>query len=118
MSLTINAKTYTPDSYGINAVGYVGPAKTVSLKDDVSLKRTSPKPTSVFSGVGRTQAKLTRTLVLTGALTTSGDAILSIDMSAPVGAASADLDAFCADMGAYVASASFKTLIKNLQITY
>lgn len=118
MSLSINAKTYTADSYAKDSVGYVGPLKTVSIKDDVSLKRTAPKPISTFSGVGRTQAKLTRTLSLTGALTTTGEAIVSIDVSVPVGVASADVDALLNDMGAYLAAAAFKTLVKNQQITY
>lgn len=118
MSLVFNTKTYTADSYGQNAVGYVGAAKTVSVKDDLSLKRVSPKPTAVFSGVGRTQAKITRTSTLTGALTPTGDAILSIDVSVPVGMASADVDALLNDMGALLSSASFKTHVKSQQITY
>lgn len=118
MALTINAKTYTADSFQQNIVGYIGAAKTVSVKDDVQLKRIAPKPTSVFSGTGKTQAKMTRTLTLTGALTPTGDVILSIDVSLPVGAASADVDTLLNDMGAYLASASFKTHVKSQQISY
>lgn len=76
MSLSINAKTYTADSFQKDIVGYIGTLKTVTVKDDTVLKRTAPKPTTVFSGVGKTSAKLTRTLTLTGALTPTGDAIL------------------------------------------
>lgn len=118
MSLTINAKTYTADSFQQNSVGYIGSAKTVSVKDDVQLKRVAPKATSVFSGVGRTQAKLTRTVILTSALTPSGDAILSIDVSVPVGMTSADIDSMLNDFGAFLASASFKTHVKAQQINY
>lgn len=118
MSLTINAKTYTADSFQQNSVGYIGSAKTVSVKDDVQLKRVAPKATSVFSGVGRTQAKLTRTVTLTSALTPSGDAILSIDVSVPVGMTSADIDSMLNDFGAFLASASFKTHVKAQQINY
>lgn len=118
MALTINAKTYNADSFQQNAVGYIGTAKTVSVKDDVVLRRTAPKPTDVFSGVGRTSAKLTRTLTLTGAKTTSGDAILSIDVSIPVGYASADVDAVLNDMGAFLASASFKSHVKSQQVSF
>lgn len=118
MSLTINAKTYTADSYQQNIVGYIGSAKTVSVKDDVQLKRVAPKLTTTFSGVGRTQAKLTRTVTLTGALTPTGDAILSIDVSVPVGTASADVDTMLNDMGAYLASAGFKTHVKSQQISF
>lgn len=118
MSLSINAKTYTADSYQQNTVGYIGSAKTVSVKDDVVLKRAGPKPTAVFSGVGRTEAKLTRTLTLTGALSPTGDAILSISVSIPVGAASADVDSMLNDMGAFLAAATFKTHVKSQQITF
>jgi len=118
MSLTINAKTYTGNSYGANAVLYIGPSKTASIKDDVRLGYTAAKPTSVFSGVARTSAKITRTHTLTGALTTTGEAILDISVSTPVGMASADIDTLLNDMGAYLAAANFKTLVKNQQISY
>lgn len=118
MSLAINAKTYAADSYGSNAVGYIGPLKTVSVKDDVVLKRSQPKGTSVFSGVGRTEAKLTRTLALTAALTPTGESIVDISISVPVGYASADVDALLNDMGAFLASATFKTHVKSQAISF
>lgn len=118
MSLTFNTKTYNADSYGTNAVGYNGPAKTVSLKDDLILRRTQPKPTSLFSGIGRTSAKLSRTVSLTGALTPSGDAIITVDVNVPVGMAAADVDALLNDMGALVSSASFKTHVKSQQVSF
>jgi len=118
MALTINAKTFTADSFATNQVGYIGVGKTVSVKDDVYLKRTAPKPTSVFSGVGRTTAKMTRTLTLTGALTPSGDTICEINVSVPVGYASGDVDTLLNDMGAFLASASFKTHVKSQQVSY
>lgn len=118
MSLSINAKTYTADSYQKDSVAYIGSAKTVSVKDDCRLARTAPKPSATFSGVGRTNAKLTRTFTLTGALTPTGDALVSIDVSVPVGYASADVDTLLNDMGAFLASASFKTHVKSQQISY
>lgn len=118
MSLTINAKTYTPDSFQQSAVGYIGSLKTVSVKDDVVLRRTAPKSTAVFSGVGRTSAKMTRTLTLTGAATLSGDAIADISVSVPVGYTAADVDSLLNDMGAFLASASFKTHVKSQQINF
>lgn len=118
MSLTINAKTYTADSFATGQIGYIGSLKTVSVKDDVILKRTAPKPTTVFSGVGRTTAKLTRTLTLTGALTPTGEAICEINVSVPVGYTAADVDALLNDMGAFLASASFKTHVKSQQISF
>lgn len=118
MSLTINAKTFTADSYGVNAVSYFGPAHTMTLADDVRLLRVFPKPTVTFSGVGRTSSKLTRTVTLTGALTATGNIIVEVNVSAPVGTAGADIDSALNDMGSHLASASFKLLVKNLQIVY
>jgi hypothetical protein len=118
MSLTINAKTYNADSYSVNYVGYIGSLKTTSVKDDVRLARTAPSATVSFSGVGRTEAKLTRTLTLTGALTPAADAIVQISVQVPVGFAGADVDSLLNDMGSFLASASFKTHVKSQQISY
>lgn len=118
MALTINAKTFTADSFQKDSVSYIGTGKTVTVKDDVRLARTAPKATGTFSGVGRAQAKMTRTLTLTAALTPTGDAICDINVSVPVGFAGADVDTMLNDMGAYLASASFKSLVKTQQISY
>lgn len=118
MSLTINAKVYSADKYASDAVGYIGVGHTLSVLDDVQLSRVTPKPTSLFSGVGRTSAKLTRTLTLTGALTPTGNAICQVNVSIPVGAASADIDAILNDMGSFLSSASAKTHVKGQQITF
>lgn len=118
MTLTVNAKAFNADSFDVNAVGYFGPAHTQSVKDDIQLARTAPKPTTVFSGVGRTTSKLTRTATLTGALTPTAEAILSISGSWPVGMAGADIDSMCNDLGAFLSSASGKLWAKNQQINY
>jgi len=118
MTMTVNAKTYTGNGYGANAVTYLGPAHTVSLADDIRLGFTLPKPTTSFSGVGRSSAKLTRTLTLTGALTTTGNAILDISVSIPVGAAGADIDSLMNDMGSFLSNATAKTFVKNQQIAF
>jgi hypothetical protein len=116
LSLSVNTKTYNPDSYRADSVRYVGPLNTVSVKDAVVLGRTAPKPTTEFSGVGRTLAKLTRTLPLTGALTPSAEGIVEISAQIPVGAAAADVDALAADMGAWIASTQGKALLKSLLV--
>jgi len=118
MALTINAKSYMADKFGQDVIGYTGPAHTMSVLDDVQLARVQPKPTTTLSGVGRTSAKLSRTLTLTGALTPTGLAIVQIQCSFPVGSAAADIDTALNDMGAYLASAAYKTLVKNQQISY
>lgn len=118
MSLTINAKTFANDSYTQNAVYYIGPAKTASLKDDLRLARTAAKPTSTFSGVSRAHTKLARTLNLTGALTPTGEFIANVELTVPVGAAGADVDTCCTDLGSWISSANFKLFVKNSQINF
>lgn len=118
MSLTINAKVYTADAFASDSIGYIGPLKTTSVKDDAVLRRLAIKPTTVFSGVSRTYAKLTRTLALTGALTPSGDAFVNVEVMVPVGFAAADVDALLNDMGSLVASVSFKTHVKSRAVSF
>lgn len=118
MSLSINAKTYTADSFQKDIVSYIGAAKTVSIKDDVKMARTAPKASATFSGLGRTTCKLTRTLTLTGALTPTGDGIVTIEVAVPVGYTAADVDTLLNDMGAFLASASFKSHVKSQQIAF
>jgi hypothetical protein len=118
MSLTFNTKVFTADSFAANAVNYAGPAHTLSIRDDLLMTRQAARETSVFSGVGRFRAKLGRTLTLTGAKTTSHEGILDLSGSMPVGAAGADIDAMVNDFAALLALAAFKTVAKNLLITY
>lgn len=118
MSLTINTKTFTADSYQKDRVVYIGPAHTLSFKDDVQLSRTPPKPSSIYSGKARTVAKLDRTLTLVGALTPTDGAVVSIEVAVPVGAASADIDALLNDMGSFLSSATFKTHVKGQVISF
>jgi len=118
MSLTVNASTYTLDAYpAANAAAYVGPAHTATVKDDLRISRVAAKPTSVFSGVVRQAFKLSRTHTLTGALTTTGDSITEVSFSLPVGISTANVDSICADLGAFLASAAFKTMVKNQVIS-
>lgn len=118
MSLTINAKTYTADSFQKDQVGYIGSLKTVTIKDDVVLYRKAPKASAVYSGAGRTTAKLTRTLALSGSLTPSGDCVVQIDVMVPVGYTAADVDAMLNDFGAFLSSASFKSHVKTQAISF
>lgn len=118
MALTLNASSYTLDSYpSASAAGYVGPAHTSSVKDDLRVSRVLPKPTAVFSGVTRMSFKLTRGHTLTGALTTTGDSITEMSFSLPVGISTANVDTICGDLGAFFSSAAGKTMVKNSVIT-
>jgi hypothetical protein len=118
MTLTVNAKAYTANSFKEHSISYTGPTHTLSIKDEVKLSRVPAKPTVNLSGVSRTTSKLTRTLTLTGALTPTHDAISDHTVSIPVGASSADIDAILNDIGAYIASAAYKTLVKSQLINY
>lgn len=118
MSLSINAKTYTANSFQPQAVQYNGPGKSASVKDDAILRYLSPKPTSVFSGVSRVYFTLTRTVSLTGALTPTGDMSVKIEVMVPVGTAAADIDTILNDTGAHLASATYKTHVKTPQINF
>lgn len=118
MTLTVNAKTYTADSFGKDAVGYIGPAQTGSVKDTLVLRRTAAKPTKTFSGVVRGLVKLTRTHTLTNALNPAWDSVTNVDVSLPVGVAAADVDAICDDLASHIGSASFKTFLKTQKINF
>lgn len=118
MSLTVNTKTYAADAFGQNAVGYIGPAKTGSTKDDLSLRRTAPKPTSTFSGVSRSLTKLTRTHTLTSAKTPTWESVTNVDVSLPVGIAGADVDAICDDLASLIGSANFKAHLKTQKVNF
>lgn len=117
MALTVNAKSYVADSFGPNAVGYVGPAHTASIKDTIRLARTAAKATATYSGTNRYQLKASRTHTLTGVLTSTGDSITDLGFNLPAGIAAADVDTLCADLGAYIATAEFKTLLKAMTIS-
>jgi hypothetical protein len=119
MSLTISTKTYEADAaVSANQIPYKGPSHTISVKDRLDLYRTDPKGTTTFSGVARARAKFVRTLTLTGAKTVSGDAIGDINVSVPVGASDAVIDALCDDIAAFTGSAAFKLQCKKLDITH
>lgn len=118
MPLIFNTKTYTASSYGPGKTQYQGPAHTVTVKDMLSLSAVPAKPTQTFSGLARATAKYDRTATLTGALTPSAQASLTLDAAIPIGMAAADVDSMCNDFAAYVSSADFKNLLKKQQINY
>jgi len=118
MTLPVSGMTYTADSFQKDQVAYHGVLNTTSVKDEVRLARTAPKPTATFSGVGRTSAKLTATLPLTGALTPTGDMIIDIQATVPVGATTATVEDWLTALGVFVGSASFKSHVNAQKISY
>lgn len=118
MGLTVNAKAYGGDGFTSNAVTYIGPLKTVTVRDEIVLRRNGQVATPDYSGNSHTSAKLTRTLTLTGALSPTGLASLEIKVAIPVGAASADVDSILNDMGSFLSSATFKTHVKTPAVSF
>jgi hypothetical protein len=117
MSITLNTLVYNQDSFLTpNRVQYVGPANTFAVRDQLALARTSPKPSGTFRGVARAQVKRVKTLELDDG--NFADAIVTIDVAVPVGAASADIDALCNDVGDFAVSTDMSTLVNNHDITY
>lgn len=116
MALTVNAKAYTADGFDKDSVRFQGPANTTSVKDRLVQRKSDPKPTALYSGNARYNVKLTRTHTLTGAKTPTGDGFANLDFQLPVGIASGDVDSYCADLGAYIASAGFKAALKAGQV--
>lgn len=116
MSLTISTKTYTEYRTNPDAIAYAGPNNTVSVKDTLELKRTFPKPTSTFAGVGRPNAKFVRTVTLADGST--ADAIVSLSASIPVGMALADVKGMIADGVSFFGSQAAEDLVYDLMIKH
>lgn len=114
MAITISTKAYARDvNTTANAVPYLGPNNTVTVKDRLDMSRTPPKPVSTHSGVARAEGRLTRTHSLTGAKTPTADSIIRAIANIPVGMAAADVDTLLTDFAAYAASPEFKSFVKT-----
>lgn len=119
MTITINTKAYNADAAtSPNSVPYNGPLQTISIKDRLELARTPPKANVTYSGNARARAKMTRTNTLTGAKTTSADAIVDLNVSVPVGSSDANVDTLLDDFAAFAGSATFKSLVKKQLLSY
>lgn len=113
MSYTVNTKAYALDTIGTSSATYIGPGKTVSVKDDLKMSRQAAKSTATYSGNARAKMQLTRTSTLVNAKTLTGDVLGVVEVSAPVGTQESDIDTLLADIGSFVASADFKALVKR-----
>jgi len=117
MAITLNTLAYEQDTFeSANRVKYVGPANSFTIKDTLTLGRTLPKATATFSGVARSNAKRVKTLTLPDG--SKHDAIISVDVSLPVGAVDADVDALRDDVGDFLISATAGLLIKKHDLTF
>jgi len=113
---TINTRAYTADRTLPDAITYVGPAKTLGTKDDLSLSRAYPKPQGSFRGVAKPEAKLVKTVIVSATTGETADAIFKISASLPVGMTSADIDTLLADGASFCAAQFAKDLFKALDI--
>lgn len=118
MTITVNTRAYALDNSSGNAAVYTGPAHTFTTKDLLSLKRTAPKPNGDFAGVARAEAKISKTVNLTGVVQTKGEAIVSISVALPVGMAEADVDVLKADLASLAGTTNFKDLVWKHDLTH
>lgn len=116
MALTVNTKSYVADGFSTDSVHFQGPLQTTTVKDGLIQKKYAPKQTATSSGKSGFLLKLARSHALTGAKEPVGDGAAELRFTLPVGISDADRDAYCADLGAYVASAGFKTALKSGQV--
>lgn len=120
MALTLSTKTYNSDRVTPDAVTYVGPANTLTVKDSVQYSRVYPKPVAGFLGVARPGIKFVRTVVTNATTGETRDAILTIGGSIPVGIPSADLASLIADAvdSLQLEEAATTKLFSTLDVTY
>lgn len=100
MTITVNTKSYVADvSPNANTTVYRGPAATFGVKDQLVLSRTAPKATAEYPGNARARIKFARTLQYNATTGETADAIIEVNVSIPVGVATASIDSLRDDMG-------------------
>ena len=113
MALTVNAKTYSNDvPRGSDSYRYLGTAHTASKADYIDLYRTSAPEGDEGKVKSKGRAKLTRG-VTNGTSQLATDLIFDCNCMVPTGTASAEIDSALNDLGAWIASAAFKSVVKN-----
>lgn len=117
MSITLNTKTYSVDSYlSPNKIRYTGPGEALGVKDRIDLGRQYPKPTADYAGNARSQGKFVQSL--TDGTDVVGDGIVDIRVQIPVGAATAEVDGLLDDAGDFLISAVAQAVAKALDINH
>ena len=115
MTITVNTKAYTEDSTSPNVVRYAGPSQTVSVTDNIELKRQAPKRTATYDGNSRTSMRMTRSAVVNGKTLT---AYVAEEASIPVGFPDADVTALQTDAAALFASATGQDVVKKARLRF
>lgn len=117
MSITVNLKTYEKDTErSPDIIRYQGPAHSLTVNDYLDAKRTAPKPTATFAGVGKASFKLTRTATDGTDPIAGANALLEISSNIPVGMATSEIAALIADAAAWLATASATDLFEKHDI--
>jgi len=112
MSITLNTIVFTGDVYpSPEKYQYLASNHTFSSTNKLTLARTAPKATATFAGVARSEVKRTKTVTL--ADSTTADAIVTVNMSLPVGMAEADADAIVNDVADFLLAAGANDLYWN-----
>lgn len=119
MTITVNAKTYNNDvARGNDSYRYLhSTLHTSSHPDYIDLYRTAAPvgDDGVVKYKGR--VKLTRGCT-NGTLELASDIIMDVIVSVPTTCAAAEVDAVLADLGAFIASATFKSTVKSGTINF
>lgn len=117
MAITLNTLSYDMDAWqNPNLVYYRGPSETSTVKDRLSLGRTAPKATALDAGVARSHLKRTKTVDIGGGVLK--DIIIEVNVSVPVGAATASVDALRDDVGDLLISATGAAVVNNHDLTH
>lgn len=114
MSITLNTVVFNtfrtlPDQNTLASA-----SNNATVKDQLALGRTFPKPVKDFRGVSRPNLKRTKTLTLDDG--TKHDAILTVGGSIPVGASPADVLALLDDVMDALGLQSVKDAFTSLNI--
>lgn len=111
MSITLNTQAYEIDSWKTeDRVTYRGPAMTDTVKDELTLGRTRPKPTADNPGVSRSNMKLVCTEVVGGV---NKDVIINVDISKAVGVTDAFMDGCRDKVGDLLISPTAGLIVKH-----
>lgn len=116
MPLTISTKTYSFDTNPTpESSRYYGPAKTMTVKDMVLLKRVEPKSTKDYAGTVRVCEKTVKSVVIDGIVR---DLIAETWISYPAAADSTSVTAIRVDHAALLANAATQTLVDKGTLNY
>lgn len=118
MAITLNTKSYDLDAWqNPNLVYYRGPAADHKTRDEVALGRTPPKANASGPGTARAMIRVAKTVFDTAG-NPRGDVIMTTNISYPVGATDAELDAVRDDLGDLLISTAGGAVVNDFDLTH